>query len=109
MYIKLMHPNFGEVARRKIERGFTEESIKKAWKYRYGKKLKECTFERELEVVNNQLLPSHKRKLVNIKTGEFYRNQREASKALKISETMVRRQLLRNYQIGFDYILKYAE
>lgn len=112
MYLKLIHPRLGEVTRRKVEYGFTKNFIIKSWKSRYGKKFNECIVEPEGKsdfITLSKNIPSYRRKLANIQTGDIYPNQKAAAKAMGISEQHVRNQLQRAYKVGYEYTVKYAD
>jgi len=112
MYLKLIHPRLGEVTRRQVASGHTKNSLTKLWKSRYGKKFDECTIEVEGKsefITLSKNIPSYRRKLANIQTGDIYPNQKAAAKAMGISEQHVRNQLQRAYKVGYEYTIKYAD
>lgn len=110
--IKLIHPELGVVAEKKLasSKGFFETET--AWRYKYGKKFFECKVEK---VLPHKLTPeekpllSHQRKLINIKTGEIYENQKAAAKALNLDQGTILNHLKKKLKGRFSYIVKYAD
>jgi hypothetical protein len=114
--VKLIHPEMGLVAINRVSVNTHYQKVIKNWKYRYGKKFYECKVEVEKpaeNAKNNDVyarpIKPHMRKLVNTRTGEIYKNQKEAAKALKLDEDTIRSHAKKKLKGRFDYIVRYAD
>jgi len=86
-----------------------EEKITTDWKYKYGKKFKECIVEIEVNLkgpVNKKEILT--RNVVDTKTGDIYPSISEAAKETGRPHHFVYCHCKRVYGIGFDYKFKYA-
>lgn len=113
IFVKLIHPEMGEVAVRKVLASTHIKWVVNGWKCRYGKKFHECKveierIEKEREVFEKDK-PDHLKKLQNIETGEIYENQKAACKALNLSTETIRNHAKKKLRGRFNYIVKYAE
>ena len=102
--VKLYYPDLDISVEREINHNNSLESIKKEWRFKYGKLMDRC----EIKVIKDEPV-IEKRKIIHIRTGEEYETFREASMETGWPLSTICEQCHRERQIGFEnYEFRFA-